>query len=83
VSQTLHGVLEEVLLYIGSAMALLVGCQPEDTCYQCCFALTGRMCFVGVVAASAAATETPAFADCSSAHVGCSSSICCCMTYDL
>jgi hypothetical protein len=41
-------------------MVLAIGCQPEDTCYQCCFVSTGRMCFVEVVVAGAAAAEAPA-----------------------
>jgi hypothetical protein len=58
--QTLHNILVEVLLYIGSAMALAVGCQPEGTCCQCCFVLTGRLYFVDVAMASAAGAEAPA-----------------------
>jgi hypothetical protein len=40
-------------------MMLVVGCQLEDTCCRCCFASTGRMSFVEIVVASAAA-EAPA-----------------------
>jgi hypothetical protein len=60
VGQTRHSILAEVLLCIGSAMVLVVGCQPKDTCYRCCFDLTDRICFVEVVVASAAAMEAPA-----------------------
>jgi hypothetical protein len=59
-SQTLHNILVKVLLYIGSSMALAVGCQPEGTCCQCCFVLTGRLCFVDVAVASAAGAEARA-----------------------
>jgi hypothetical protein len=58
-SQTLHSILAQVLLCIGSSTTLVVGCQPEDTCCQCCFVSTGRMCFVEVVAANATAVEAP------------------------
>jgi hypothetical protein len=57
--QTLRSILVEVLLYIGSAMVLVVGCQPGDTCCRCCFVSTGRMCFVEVVVAGVAAAEVP------------------------
>jgi hypothetical protein len=57
VGQTLRSILAKVLLCIGSAMMLVVGCQLEDTCCRCCFASTGRMCFVEIVVASAAAAE--------------------------
>jgi hypothetical protein len=50
VDQTLYNVLVEVLLYIEVAMALAVGCQPEDTYCQCCFVLTGEMYFAKEVA---------------------------------
>jgi hypothetical protein len=63
--QTLHSILVEVLLYTGFATTLVVGCQLEDTCYQCCFILTGRMCFAKVVVADAAIAEAPAL----TAHV--------------
>jgi hypothetical protein len=60
VGQTLHSILAEVLLSIGSATVLPVGCQLEDTYCRCCFASTGRLCFVEAVVAGAAAVEAPA-----------------------
>jgi hypothetical protein len=59
VGQTVYSILVDVLLCIGSAMVLAVGCQLDDTCCQCCFASTGRMYFVEVVVAGAAAAEAP------------------------
>jgi hypothetical protein len=56
--QTLYSILAEVLLCIGSAIVLAVGCQLEDTCCRCCFTSTGRMCFIEVVVAGA--VEAPA-----------------------
>jgi hypothetical protein len=34
-----------VLLYIEAATELAASCRPEGTCYRCCFALIGRVCF--------------------------------------
>jgi hypothetical protein len=58
--QTLQSILVEVLLCIGLAMVLAVCCQPEDTCYECFFVLTGRVCFAEVVVTDAAATRVSA-----------------------
>jgi hypothetical protein len=49
----------EVLLYIEVAMALTVGCQPEDTCCRCCYVLIVE----GVVAADTVATKALALTD--------------------
>jgi hypothetical protein len=59
VGQTLRSVLVEALLCIGSATVLPIGCQLEDTYCRCCFASTGRFCFVEAVVASAT-VEAPA-----------------------
>jgi hypothetical protein len=58
--QTLQSILAEVLLCIGSATVIAVGCQPEDTCCRCCFVSTGRMCFVQVVVVGATTVGAPA-----------------------
>jgi hypothetical protein len=57
--QTLRSILADVLLCMGSAKVLAIGYQPEDTCCQCCFVLTSKICFVEVVVAAAIAAEAP------------------------
>jgi hypothetical protein len=41
------------------ATVLAVDCRAEDTCCVCCFVLHGKMCFVEVVVADAAAAKVP------------------------
>jgi hypothetical protein len=42
---TLHSIMAEVLLCIEVAMELVVGYQPGDTYYRCCFVLSSEMYF--------------------------------------
>jgi hypothetical protein len=55
VDWTPRSIFAKALLCIEAATELAAGCQLVDTYFQCCFVLTGGMCFAERVAAADAA----------------------------
>jgi hypothetical protein len=50
-----RSILAEVLLYIGVATGLAIGCRPGDTYRRCCFVLADEIYFAEVVVVAGAA----------------------------